>query len=104
MNDLLAAALFMSFATTLVTTVLIAYRIYSVSKQKVPSSRRFNNIIDIVVQSGTIYAFSQLVSAIGFVLPGSNGFDTRIIAFQIYTTAISVATTVRILFDIYLTY
>jgi hypothetical protein len=102
-SDLQAAALFISFGTTLVTTVLIAYRIYSVSKQQLPSSRRFNNIIDIVIQSGTIYAFSQLAYAIAFVVPGSNGFDTRIIAFQNYIIAINVATTVRILFGLYLT-
>jgi hypothetical protein len=103
MNDLLAAALFISFGTTLITTVLIAYRIYSASKQQLPSSRRFNHIIDIVVQSGAIYAFSQLVYAIAGVLSGSNGFNTRIIAFTNYIEPLNVAITVRILFGIYLT-
>ncbi|KAF8186755.1 hypothetical protein BJ912DRAFT_970635 [Pholiota molesta] len=92
MDDLLAAALFMSFATTLVSTLLIAYRIYSVSKQQLPSSRRFNHIIDIVIQSGAIYAFSQLAFAIGSILT-STGFNTRKIAFLDYTSALSEAIT-----------
>jgi hypothetical protein len=103
LNDLLAAALFMSFGTTLVTTVLIAYRIYSVSKQKLPSSRRFNDIMDIVVQSGAIYAFSQLAFAIASVLT-STGVNTRSIAFLNYTSALNTAIAVRLLFGIYLTY
>jgi hypothetical protein len=104
LNNLQSAALFMSFGTTLVTTLLIAYRIYSASKQQLPSSRRFNNIIDIVVQSGAIYAFSQLAYAIAGVLPGSIWFNTGIVAFQIYTTVLNTAIAVRILSGVYLTY
>ncbi|KAF8186724.1 hypothetical protein BJ912DRAFT_451279 [Pholiota molesta] len=91
MNDLLSTALFISFGTTLVTTVLIAYRIYSVSKQQLPSSRRFNHIIEIVVQSGAIYAFSQLAYAIAGVLTGSEVFNTRIDAFTDYSSALNMA-------------
>ncbi|KAF8173641.1 hypothetical protein BJ912DRAFT_931871 [Pholiota molesta] len=38
-NAVLSAAFFMSFATTFVMTILIAYRIYSVSKHKGASTR-----------------------------------------------------------------
>ncbi|KAF8186757.1 hypothetical protein BJ912DRAFT_451579 [Pholiota molesta] len=92
-NDLLAAVLFISFGTTLVTTVLIAYRIYSVSKQQLPSSRRFNHIIDLVVQSGAIYSLSQLAYAITSILTESNAINTRIIAFADYASALNVAIT-----------
>lgn len=96
-NHLLAAAFFMSFATTLVTTALIAYRIYSVSKQPGVSSRRLKHIIDIVVQSGAIYALSQLTIAIAGVVSKPNTLpSTRIVAFQAYAENLNVAFAVRV--------
>ncbi|KAF8162114.1 hypothetical protein BJ912DRAFT_1006660, partial [Pholiota molesta] len=71
LNALLSAAFFITFATTLITTILIAYRIYSVSKQEGVSARRFKHIIDIVIQSGAMNSLTLLVNAIIVVLPGS---------------------------------
>jgi hypothetical protein len=95
-NALLATAYFTSFATTLVTTILIAYRIYSVSKAQGASSRRFKHVMDIVVQSGVIYALSQFTSALAGVVPGSNFLsNTRDRAFQDYTPLLNLAIAVR---------
>lgn len=96
-NDMLAAAFFISFATTLVTTVLIAYRIHSVSQNQGASSRRFKHIIDIVVQSGAVYALSQFVAAVAGVVPGANAFTKSSIAFQAYTQILNFAIAVRVL-------
>lgn len=94
-DDVLAAAFFMSFATTLVTTILIAYRIYSVSKRQGLSSRLFKQIIDIVVQSGVIYAFSQLAAALSNILPGSGVLNTRNTAFSEYILLLNLSIAVR---------
>ncbi|KAF8186718.1 hypothetical protein BJ912DRAFT_970539, partial [Pholiota molesta] len=95
-NALLATAYFTSFATTLVTTVLIAYRIYSISRAQGASSRRFRHIMDIVVQSGVIYALSQFTSALAGVVPGSNFLsNTRDRAFQDYAPLLNLAIAVR---------
>ncbi|KAF8173662.1 hypothetical protein BJ912DRAFT_991827 [Pholiota molesta] len=91
-NALLATAYFTSFATTLVTTVLIAYRIHSVSKAQGASSRRFKHIMDIIVQSGVIYALSQFTSALAGVVPGSKFLsNTRDRAFQDYAPLLNLA-------------
>jgi hypothetical protein len=103
-NALLATAYFTSFATTLVTTVLIAYRIHSISKEQGASSRRFRRIMDIVVQSGVIYALSQFTSALAGVVPGSGSnflSNTRDRAFQDYAPLLNLAIAVRSAFSAY---
>ncbi|KAF8186763.1 hypothetical protein BJ912DRAFT_926918 [Pholiota molesta] len=92
LNAVTSAAYFMSFGTTLVTTALIAYRIYSVSKQQGVSSKRLKHVIDIVVQSGAVYALSQLTAALAGVVPGSTLLiNTRNIAFQDFALIVNVA-------------
>ncbi|KAF9551420.1 hypothetical protein CPC08DRAFT_729013 [Agrocybe pediades] len=65
-NALSAALFFTSALTSLISSLLIAYRIYAVS-QLTPggagSKRRFMNVIDIVVQSSAIYTLSVLAIA-----------------------------------------
>lgn len=96
LNAVTSAAYFLSFGTTLVTTVLIAYRIYSVSKQQGVSSKRLKHIMDIVVQSGAVYALSQLTAALAGVVPGSTLIlNTRNIAFQDFALILNVAVAVR---------
>ncbi len=50
----------MSAVLTLVTTVLIAYRIYSLSRHSIVTSTRkkkpFKNIVEIIIQSAAIYS------------------------------------------------
>ncbi|KAF9473657.1 hypothetical protein BDN70DRAFT_937278 [Pholiota conissans] len=81
-NAALSAAFFMSFATTLVTTVLIAFRIYTVTKRDGLSSRRFKHVMDIVIQPGAVYALSQFTAAMAGEVPGSATLNPRNIAFD----------------------
>ncbi|KAF4610637.1 hypothetical protein D9613_007330 [Agrocybe pediades] len=71
-NALSAALFFTSALTSLVSSLLIAYRIYAVS-QLTPggasSKRRFMNVIDIVVQSSAIYTLSVLAIGIYNAIP-----------------------------------
>jgi hypothetical protein len=91
LNVVLAAVFFISSGTTLVTTVLIAYRICSVARKAGTSGRRFKHVVDIVVQSGAVYALSQLAAALGCVVPGATTFDKSVIAFQDYTQVLNFA-------------
>ncbi|KJA20001.1 hypothetical protein HYPSUDRAFT_204066 [Hypholoma sublateritium FD-334 SS-4] len=73
-NNLLCAALFMTLASTLLTTILIIYRIYSVAKSSsitnpTKRSRKFSDIGDMVIQSAAVYALLSLIYAITVVIP-----------------------------------
>lgn len=95
-NDLVSAAYFTTFATSLMTTALIAYRIYAVSSQTGLSRRRFKHIVDIVVQSGAVYSLTALATAISGVLPGGSDIrNTRTISVQNYIEALGVYVSVR---------
>ncbi|KAF8170551.1 hypothetical protein BJ912DRAFT_1083699 [Pholiota molesta] len=89
-NDLVVTAYFTTFATSLITTALIAYKIYSSSSQTRFSRKLYRHIIDIVVQSGAVYSLTALATAISGVLPGSNIIHTRSICAQNYIQAIGV--------------
>jgi hypothetical protein len=98
-TKVVAAAYFTTSATSFVTTVLIAYRIYSTAKHEGVSGRRFKHIIDIIVQSGAVYSLSLLQLAIAFVLPGSmNILNTRSYAFNIYGSTLVNITAVCVAF------
>lgn len=61
----------MTFLTTLLTTLLIAYRIHSVSKQDVVQRARkpFAHILQLLIQSAAAYSFAALFTAIVQVIP-----------------------------------
>ncbi|KAF8869918.1 hypothetical protein CPB84DRAFT_1855922 [Gymnopilus junonius] len=66
LNKLLGSSLFVTFATTLVSTTLIAYRIHSVSKENViqGTRRRVNHVIEILVQSAAVYSLASFAIAL----------------------------------------
>ncbi|KJA18640.1 hypothetical protein HYPSUDRAFT_44996 [Hypholoma sublateritium FD-334 SS-4] len=78
-NNLLSATAFMTLASTLWTTILIAYRIYSVSKHN-PSRRGsapFKKILEIIGQSAVLYSLGSLMYAItGIITPNSSNIWT----------------------------
>ncbi|KAF8868547.1 hypothetical protein CPB84DRAFT_1807270, partial [Gymnopilus junonius] len=84
--DILTTTTFcVTAATTLSTTFLIAYRIYSVSKEDIlkSSRRRFRNIVEILAQSAAAYAVASIINAVT-TLPradGSYSADTYATAF-----------------------
>jgi hypothetical protein len=96
-NDLLSVAFFISFATTLTTTTLIAYRIHSASKNGGFPRRRFKHAIDIVVQSGAVYALTLLATAISGIGAGDDVRNTRTTALDDYTQAVNYPLTVSCL-------
>lgn len=70
-NRLVGAAFFMTLASTLLTTVLIAFRIYSASRNSALTSARtpYKKVIDIIVQSALLYSLASLALAITIVIP-----------------------------------
>ena len=65
LDDLLALCYFSSFACTISSTLLIVYRIYnSLSNRDSHSKKRFIHIVDVLVQSATVYSLALLVVAI----------------------------------------
>lgn len=77
LKTLTAAAFFITFATTLVTTLLISYRIHSFSRQDddLPrsSSTRIKHIIEILVQSAALYSMVAIAGAIISIVPDNGG-------------------------------
>lgn len=71
LNNLLSAALFMTFASTMSSTILIAYRIYSVSRHSVlkETNKRFNGVVELLIQSAAAYSLVSLLYAVEFVVP-----------------------------------
>ena len=72
-NQLSAAAIFVTFAATLAATFLISFRIYRASAYEMPekSRRHFKEIVDILVQSSFVYSMAALADAISLVVPQS---------------------------------
>ncbi|PPQ84160.1 hypothetical protein CVT25_002026 [Psilocybe cyanescens] len=75
-NDLQSSGFYISFGTTLTTTVLIAYRIYSVSRDINDSRSRFTHIIEVIIQSALVYSIVVLIAGISGSIPGGDGFPT----------------------------
>jgi hypothetical protein len=95
-NDLASAAYFTSFGTSLVATVLIAYRIYH-ALERGASRKRFQHVINILIESGAVYSLSLLVIGVTSVFPGaSNPLNTRSVAFEDYATVLVPIITVRV--------
>ncbi|PPQ97710.1 hypothetical protein CVT26_001899 [Gymnopilus dilepis] len=88
-NSLLSATLFTSTSTSIITTLLIMYRIHSVTQMNVSSGRQFRHILDIVVQSSALYSFSLLVYGIDTAVPSSaSALDTRVFALTTWGTVL----------------
>ena len=64
----------MTLATTLLTTLLISYRVYTVSRDslKCGSATRFSQIVELLVQSAALYSVATLAYAIASVIPSRN--------------------------------
>ena len=69
-NRLLSVGLFTTLAETLWTTVLIAYRIYSVSSHIMNRARpHFYNILEMITQSSFLYSLALRSNAVLAVVP-----------------------------------
>ncbi|KDR71336.1 hypothetical protein GALMADRAFT_144025 [Galerina marginata CBS 339.88] len=85
-----SALFFTSLASSLLSTLLIAFRIHSFSKQNGRSKRRFSHIIEIVVQSAAVYSLALLIVGVANALPGSS---PAIVKFGDYGIAVASAIT-----------
>ncbi|PPQ91124.1 hypothetical protein CVT25_013262 [Psilocybe cyanescens] len=72
-NSLTSALVFVSLATTVTTSLLIGYRIYSVARLNgQPSKRLFKHIVVLVIESAAVYSFVLLLDAVFAVIPSFN--------------------------------
>lgn len=98
--DLLAAVYLIASGDSLITTILIAYRIYSISNWNGSSTRKFNRIVDILVQSSALYSVTLLLTGVTLVLPGSvSGLNPQFFAWTTYLDTICFAIFVCASFD-----
>jgi hypothetical protein len=89
-NSMAFAGYFTTFATSFVTTLLIAYRIHAVATRGT-SQRRFRHITAIVVESGAVYSLSLLFGAITTVVADEmtvTVLNTRVVASGYYQTVL----------------
>ncbi|KAF8880596.1 hypothetical protein CPB84DRAFT_1792461 [Gymnopilus junonius] len=101
LNILLAVANFITIATTVLSTLLIAYRIHTVTRKQVihrGSIAQFNHILEILVQSSAAYALATIALATSTNIPQAQGFDDKrfvpVISAETYSTCIFLFTTV----------
>lgn len=96
----------MTFGTTLVTTLLIVYRINSATKEGISgrsgSRTTFMHIVDIIVQSAAAYSLVALLYAISGVIPIASTNLVAIFNFQNWIGVLYLTVSVRTLqFQIY---
>lgn len=69
-NNLQSSEFFITFGTTIITTSLIAYRIYSTARlDGITSLGRFKHIVEVLIQSAAFYSLVILATAIMMVIP-----------------------------------
>ncbi|KDR68094.1 hypothetical protein GALMADRAFT_146582 [Galerina marginata CBS 339.88] len=90
LNALESALYFVSFTTTVTTTLLISYRIHSVRRDTPFSTGRLSHVTDIVLQSGAVYACAMFTSAVAAVVPDNGSATSRVFALSSYATALLV--------------
>lgn len=98
LNNLSSAAFFMTLGATLLTTVLIAYRILSVTRRdpRKGTTRPYKNIAEALVQSAAAYSLVVLLSALMDVIPQNEKTETAIFCADNYTGAVFLVIAVRI--------
>ena len=94
-NYLLCAGTFITVAATVWTTVLIAYRIHSVSKHNIPKHAKyqFYRILEIITQSSIVYSLVLVVDAVSLAIPRteSNTFPLFMVQNYIWAVVYSIA-------------
>jgi len=90
LNALESALFFVSFATTIATTLLISYRIYSVTRDTSFSKGHLHHVTEIVLQSGAVYSCAIFIAALAAVIPGNGNAASRVYALSSYATYLLV--------------
>ncbi|KAF9554291.1 hypothetical protein CPC08DRAFT_713033 [Agrocybe pediades] len=92
-DAILSSAYFASFASSIIATLLIAYRIYSVSKKETRYAQRFRNVLEMVVQSAAFYSMALFVTAVIETLPPETALEVSAVASQSWTITLLVPIT-----------
>ncbi|KAF9563379.1 hypothetical protein CPC08DRAFT_706086 [Agrocybe pediades] len=100
-NKLISASGFITLFSTLLTTLLISYRIHSMTVHEdgtIMSNTRFKHVVNILVQSAAAYSFVLVIYAAASV---AGVRDATVFSFQFYMTcfcsfAAGIAPTVMI--------
>ncbi|KAH9475578.1 hypothetical protein JR316_0012695 [Psilocybe cubensis] len=88
-NDIQSATFFMSFATSVSTTGLIAYQIYASSRNINGTRKRFLHILEIIIQSAAVYSAVLLVAAVSGAIPDGDSWPTTaVFALANYSSAL----------------
>lgn len=95
LNALESALYFVSFSTTITTTLLISYKIYSVTRDTPLSSGRFEHVTEMVAQSGVVYSCAMFLAAVAAVVPDNAKTTSQVFALSSYATAFLVPIAVR---------
>lgn len=88
-GDVLISATLVSLSTTVASTFLISYRIYSIGRQDGGSVRRFRHILEIVVESSAVYSLSSVVAAVGYILIIDSPLNTGVVAAESYGSSLA---------------
>lgn len=95
-TNLGGAGLFMALAVTIWTTFLIAYRIYSASKDVTGSERlRFRNILEIIAESSLLYSLVLVANALLVVIQGEQLNTRQLLSASAYLYVITSVIAVR---------
>ncbi|PPQ85449.1 hypothetical protein CVT25_006286 [Psilocybe cyanescens] len=85
-NNISSASIFVSLGTTMITTFLIGYRIYSASHANgTPSRRLFSRVWVIVIESAAVYSLVLFVGAIYDVLPSFTVLESPLVVVGYYS-------------------
>ena len=86
LDQLIGTQAFLTFVTTLLATLLIAYRIYTTptwdQEQPDGSKKRIKQILEILTQSAVVYSLAAFAQAVIFVVPSNPGNFIPLIAAQ----------------------
>ena len=96
-GQLFSAGMFATVATTVWTSTLIAFRIYSFSKHDIPNRpkpHRFFNILQIVLQSSLIYSLVLVANALLLVIPQTESNNVSLYCARGYGSVIAFTITV----------
>lgn len=101
LDNLLSAAYFITAITTLMASLLIAYRINPASKEAVlnhsGSRKTFMRIVEITVQSAIVYSIVALINAISGVIPSTDANSLTVFNLENWTITVFAAISVRTL-------
>ncbi|PPR04276.1 hypothetical protein CVT26_004066 [Gymnopilus dilepis] len=91
-DNLIAAQSFMTSATTLTATILIAYRIYSASKENVFGStrKRLSKIMEVLVESAAVYSLAAVAQAVALVIPETYSNEIVVDLASAYTSILFI--------------